>query len=237
MSETYYVKGPDRSKKVQELFDRIAARYDFINDIQSFGLHRFWKAELIRMAEVQRNQTALDLCTGTGDLAIKLASQGARVTGCDFSEGMLSKARKRSQAVNWVQGDALDLSFSDNAFDLITIGYGLRNLADFRKGLEEMLRVLKPGGRLLILEFGKPANAIWREIYFLYLRMLVPMFGAVFCRDRSAYSYILESLKAYPGQIGIQRMLEEFDCRNVRVRNFLGGVMSINYAEKARSSG
>jgi demethylmenaquinone methyltransferase/2-methoxy-6-polyprenyl-1,4-benzoquinol methylase len=232
MAESYYVSGPERGVKVRELFDRIANRYDLINDLQSFGLHRFWKAELIRIARVKRGETALDVCAGTGDIAIRLAGKGARVTGCDFSEAMLQRARERSPALEWVAADALALPFAANSFDLVTMGYGLRNLADFELGIREMMRVARPGGRLLILEFAKPRNRLWRWIYFGYLRMLVPLLGLLCCGDLAAYLYILESLHRYPGQEGIERLLRENQSRNVRTRNFLGGVMSIHYAEK-----
>jgi demethylmenaquinone methyltransferase/2-methoxy-6-polyprenyl-1,4-benzoquinol methylase len=232
MTESYYVQGQDRSRKVRQLFDAIANRYDLINDLQSFGLHRFWKNELIRMSKIRAGENALDLCTGTGDIAIKIAARGAEVTGCDFSEPMLAKARLRCSNINWIAGDALNLSLPDNSFDVVSSGYGLRNLADFRKGLDEMLRVLKPKGRLLILEFGKPRNLVWRKMYFAYLRFFVPVLGAIFCGDPSAYRYILESLNQYPGQDAIHDLLLNLNCRNVSVKNFLGGVMSINYAEK-----
>jgi demethylmenaquinone methyltransferase/2-methoxy-6-polyprenyl-1,4-benzoquinol methylase len=233
MTESYYVAGADRSQKVRELFNAIASRYDLINDLQSFGLHRFWKKQLIRMAKVSPGDLALDLCTGTGDIALKLASSGARVVGCDFSESMLEEARRRSKMdIEWVQGDALKLSFADNTFNIVTMGYGLRNLANFHQGLSEILRVLKPGGRLLILEFGKPENRFWRFLYFSYLRIFVPLLGALVSRNRAAYAYILESLSVYPGQMAIHRDLLEMNCRKVTVKNFFGGVMSINYAEK-----
>ena len=184
---------------------------------------------------------ALDLCCGTGDVAFALANAGAKVVGCDFSEPMLEVARKRlhsrgnrgDEAVTFVQADALHLPLEPNTFDIVTIAYGLRNLADFRAGLLEMLRVLKPGGKLLILDFGKPEFAPWREAYFAYLKLFVPLFGKIFCGDSATHAYILESLKKYPAKKGIAAMLTELGCREVHIENLLGGVMSINTAIKA----
>jgi demethylmenaquinone methyltransferase / 2-methoxy-6-polyprenyl-1,4-benzoquinol methylase len=232
MSHSYYQQGTARADGVRALFNRIAPRYDLINDLQSFGLHRYWKRRLLRLAEVQPGLAALDVCCGTGDLAEALASAGAKTTGCDFSSAMLAVAKARRKEIPYLQADALKLPFSEARFDIVTIGYGLRNLADFSRGLSELLRVLKPGGRLLILDFGKPRNPIWRAIYFAYLRIVVPIFGLIFCGDPAAYSYILESLRNYPAQDGVSTMLRELWCDSVGVYNFLGGIMSIHRAVK-----
>jgi demethylmenaquinone methyltransferase / 2-methoxy-6-polyprenyl-1,4-benzoquinol methylase len=235
MAESFYATGEARAQRVNDLFATIAPRYDLINDLQSFGLHRFWKRRLIQLAEICPGHRALDLCCGTGDVAFALANEGATVVGCDFSGPMLQVARRRRREesqINFVQGDALNLPLPNESFDVVTISYGLRNLADFRGGLVEMLRVLKPGGKLLILDFGKPDLAPWRAAYFFYLRLFVPMFGKVFCGNSATHAYILESLKKYPAQKGIAAMLKELNCRDVQIENLLGGVMSINTAIK-----
>jgi demethylmenaquinone methyltransferase / 2-methoxy-6-polyprenyl-1,4-benzoquinol methylase len=235
-TEPYYTPGPERASRVRALFDRIAPRYDLINDLQSFGLHRFWKWRLLTLAKVRAGAPALDVCCGTGDLAIALVAAGSTVLGCDFSSRMLAIARRRAVAqVHFVQADALALPVENEAFELVTIGYGLRNLADPRRGIAEMLRVLKPGGQLLILDFGKPPNPLWRALYFAYLRAFVPLFGRIFAGDAAAYSYILESLLHYPAQDGVSHLLLEFGCTEVDVHNLLGGVMSIHRAVKAQS--
>lgn len=234
MSKTssYYAAGPERGEKVRQLFDHIARRYDLINDIQSFGLHRHWKRELVRMAKVQRGERALDLCTGTGDLAIRLKSEGAEVIGSDFSAGMLAQAKKRAPELEWVEADALHLPFATATFDLVTIGYGLRNLPDFEAGIREMGRILKPGGRLLILEFGKPSNKLWRKVYFNYLKLFIPLLGLFLCGNRKAYAYILESLNHYPEQREMEKLLVEQNFADVHTRNFMGGVMAIQTGRK-----
>jgi len=268
MANTFFEPGNQRSAKVNDLFDRIAPRYDLLNDLQSFGLHRCWKRRVVQLARVQPGALALDVCCGTGDIALALARRGAEVTGLDFNEQMLAVAEIRKARVqieqsaargqqpagttpaagthikagspsgcgnpHFVRGDAQCLPFEDESFEIATIGYGLRNLADLEAGLREMRRVLKPGGRLVALDFGKPDNAIWRTLYFGYLKLFVPLLGRLFCRNATAYAYILESLKHYPGQQSVAAKLRELGLANVRIVNLLGGVMSIHYAEKPR---
>jgi demethylmenaquinone methyltransferase/2-methoxy-6-polyprenyl-1,4-benzoquinol methylase len=181
----YYVEGEARAERVNDLFAAVAPRYDVINDLQSFGLHRWWKRRLIQLAAIQPGEPALDVCCGTGDVALALARAGAEVTGIDFSEPMLAVARRRSaesgtDKVQFLQGDALRLPFPDASFAVVTISYGLRNLADFQAGLAELDRVLRPGGRLLVLDFGKPDWAVWRALYFQYLRWAGPCLDGSF---------------------------------------------------------
>ena len=239
MGNEFYSPGEKRAEQVNRLFATVATRYDLINDVQSFGLHRWWKKKLLRMAAVKPGAHALDLCCGTGDIAFSLAAAGAQVIGLDFSGPMLAVAQSRSvqekaapENPKFILGDAQRTSFPDNNFDIVTVGYGLRNLASLETGLREMVRVAKPGGRLLVLDFGKPDNAIWRAIYFGYLRLCVPLFGLIFCGKASAYSYILESLKHYPAQRGVETKMRELGLINVQVENPLGGAMGINYGEK-----
>ncbi len=238
---SYFQTGKERARQVNLLFDRIASRYDLINDIQSFGMHRIWKKWLWLLSQPKRDDKVLDVCCGTGDIAFLFAEKGCEVTGVDFSEEMLKVALTRASSLNsqrkplsthFQQADALALPFDDNSFDIVTIGYGLRNLANIGVGLKEMHRVLKPGGKLLILEFGKPDNRLLRALYFGYLRIAVPLFGSIFCGNSAAYAYILESLNHYPAQRGVHSALHQLGFANVRITNFLGGAMSINYAEK-----
>jgi demethylmenaquinone methyltransferase/2-methoxy-6-polyprenyl-1,4-benzoquinol methylase len=234
VANPFYQSGARRAGRVRELFGTIARRYDLINDVQSLGLHRLWKRRLVPLAGLEPGRRALDLCCGTGDVAFALARTGAIVTGLDFSPAMLAVARERARReagrVEFLEGDALNLPFPDASFDAVTISYGLRNLADFEAALAGMRRVLRPGGRLLILDFGKPANPAWRAVYFTYLRMAVPVFGRVFAGSADAYGYILESLRHYPGQQGVAALLGRQGFANIRTFDLLGGAMGINAA-------
>ena len=239
MSNVFYKAGEERSAKVNDLFATIARRYDLINDLQSFGLHRSWKRRVVRLAQAQSGARALDLCCGTGDISFALAAAGAQVTGLDFSRQMLEVAAIRNSRKNgslgnpvFIQGDALKIPAEDNSFDAVTMGYGLRNLSSWADGLIEMVRVAKPGGRVVVLDFGKPSNALWRSLYFIHLQMSVPLIGLLFCGNAQAYAYILESLKHYPAQLAVADKMRELKLRNVRVINLLGGAMAINYGEK-----
>lgn len=273
MGNKFYAPGAERAGKVHDLFAAIAPRYDLINDLQSFGLHRWWKRRMLRLARLRPGESALDLCCGTGDVALAMARTGARVVGLDFSDRMLAVARARSaqaaahgdrpqgkpwpeqrsipveverdhrlsssnswsrMSLTFLRGDALRTPFCDEEFDAVTISYGLRNLENCEAGLCEMLRVLRTGGRLVVLDFGKPDNALWRAGYFSYLRWLVPGFGRLFCGDSATYGYILESLRHYPAQRGVAALMKKLHCHDVRILNLLGGVMSINYGVKGR---
>jgi len=238
MANKFYVTGPERAAKVCDLFATVAPRYDLINDLQSLGLHRLWKRKLIRLAEVRPGQQALDLCCGTGDLARALARRGLRVVGLDFNSPMLAVAQRRLSSnaflSAWlVRGDALQMPFPANCFDCVTVGYGLRNLSDLEQGLLEVQRVLRPGGRLMALDFGKPDNRLWRALGFAYLRWLVPLFGKLLCGDPATHAYIFESLQHYPGQHGLASQMRRLSYTRVRTFDLLGGLMSINYGEKA----
>jgi demethylmenaquinone methyltransferase/2-methoxy-6-polyprenyl-1,4-benzoquinol methylase len=242
VSNVFYAPGEQRAAKVNDLFAAIARRYDLLNDLQSFGLHRYWKHRVVDLAAVHAGQRALDVCCGTGDIALALARSGAEVTGLDFSGAMLEIAENRrlkntqSAPANpkFIQGDAQQLPFPDHSFDAVTVGYGLRNLASWETGVTEMFRVTRPGGRLVVLDFGKPSNALWRAIYFTHLKMTVPLLGWLFCGNADAYAYILESLKHYPAQAGVAAKMRELNLSNVRVINLLGGAMAINYGEKSK---
>jgi demethylmenaquinone methyltransferase/2-methoxy-6-polyprenyl-1,4-benzoquinol methylase len=237
MGNEFYNPGAERAAQVNRLFATIAPRYDLINDLQSLGLHRRWKRRLADLAHVKSGEQALDLCCGTGDISFALAGRGALVTGLDFSAEMLEVAERRRpksklQNPNFIQGDAQKLPFAGQTFDVVTVGYGLRNLTNWETGIAEMIRVAKPGARLLVLDFGKPDNAVWRAFYFGYLRLCVPLFGLLFFGKASAYAYILESLKHYPAQRGVEAAMRAAGLVNVRVENILGGAMSINFGAK-----
>ena len=259
MANPFFRVGPQRAARVQDLFAAIARRYDLINDVQSLGLHRGWKRRVASMARVGPGDVAVDLCCGTGDVAFALVRGGASVVGVDFSPAMLAVARSRwarraqpeagrartpadpgatfsppaaGGACLFVQGDATCLPLPDGCANAVTISYGLRNLASLEAGLREMWRVAKPGGRIVVLDFGKPDQRMWRGLYFGYLRWCVPLWGRLVAGNGAAYSYILDSLRHYPGQQAVARGLRGLGATQLRVVHLLGGAMSLSYAEK-----
>ena len=239
----YYVPGEERSGKVRLLFSRIAGRYDLVNDLMSVGMHRRWKRRLARSASPRPGEEALDICCGTGDVARALvaAVKGGdlKVTGLDFTEEMLRVARRLTPAgtpITFQQGDALAPPFADARFDLVTVAYGLRNLADLDQGLREALRVLRPGGRLVSLEFGRPRNPILRWIYLGYLRLALPLFGFLFFADAQTYGYIFATVSQFPGQQELAERMRAAGFASVRVQDLMGGVMGICVAEKSAAA-
>jgi demethylmenaquinone methyltransferase/2-methoxy-6-polyprenyl-1,4-benzoquinol methylase len=228
----------DRAPKVRQMFTRLAWRYDLVNDVMSFGLHRIWKRQTVTIAFEGRpaGTRLLDLCCGTGDIGFRAEeTRGARVNGVDFTLPMLAVARRRRQdsrsCAAFAQGDALALPFPDASFDVITVGYGLRNIADPQAALREMRRVLAPDGRAVVLDFGKPDNPVAAAVYQAFLRTMMPAVGWLFHRDPQTYLYIPESLKRYPGQRGVAGLMRDAGFVNVRYENRLLGTMGINIGE------
>jgi demethylmenaquinone methyltransferase / 2-methoxy-6-polyprenyl-1,4-benzoquinol methylase len=232
----YLSYGRERAPKVREMFTRLAWRYDLVNDVMSFGLHRLWKRQTVRIALDGGHARLLDLCCGTGDLCFLAGSLGARsVTGLDFTMPMLAVARSRTAAegpaTDLVEGDALSLPFPNGSFDAITSAYGLRNIADPAAALVEMRRVLAPGGRAVILDFGKPDNRLAAALYGAFLHTMMPAVGWLFHRDPETYLYIPASLERYPGQRGVADLMKQAGFVNVRYENRLLGTMGINIGE------
>jgi demethylmenaquinone methyltransferase / 2-methoxy-6-polyprenyl-1,4-benzoquinol methylase len=246
MANRYYHPGEERASRVEALFNAIASRYDLINDLQSFGLHRHWKRQMIRRAQVVPGATTLDICCGTGDIAFGLRNAQGRVLAIDFSAPMLAAAGRRARRLTsppdqpppplFVRGDALRLPVRDASVNVVTIAYGLRNLADLDLAAREFYRVTRPGGRLLVLDFGKPTAAPWRVLYFAYLRLVVPLFGKLCCGDAESYRYILESLHQYPAQAGMGGLLRNAGWTEPHTTNILGGIMSLTVARKSSLS-
>jgi demethylmenaquinone methyltransferase/2-methoxy-6-polyprenyl-1,4-benzoquinol methylase len=241
MPNKFYEPGDQHAARVTDLFGQVAPRYDLINDLQSFGLHRSWKKMLLRLGAPQPGERVLDLCCGTGDIALACAARGAEVFGLDFSAPMLAVARRRSRKmtgpigtrpVTWLQADAENLPLADDSFDVVTVGYGLRNLSSWERGLDGMFRIARPGGRLLVLDFGKPENGLYRGIYLFYLKFFVPLFGRFLCGDSQTHAYILESLKNYPAQKGVAEKMRTLGLEHIRTLNLVGGMMSINFGRK-----
>ncbi len=222
------------------MFSRLAGRYDLLNDVMSFGLHRLWKRDAVEIALAGRKGPArvLDLCCGTGDLAFLAgsgAAAGSRVVGLDFTLPMLAIARGRRIASGgmpaFVQGDAMRLPFPDSSFDAVTMGYGLRNVVDPLGCLREARRILAPGGRVVVLDFGKPPHPAARAVYGAFLRGAMPVVGWLFHGDADTYRYIPESLDRYPAQRGVRDLMERAGLAGARYEDRLLGTMGLNVGE------
>lgn len=222
------------------MFSRLAWRYDLVNDVMSLGLHRRWKRQAVDIALAGRGgrpPRVLDLCCGSGDLCFLAEERGAgEVVGADFTLPMLAVARRRKgdrgrRGPQFVQADALVLPFPDASFDAITISYGLRNIADLPAALVEMRRVLAPGGRAVVLDFGKPDNWIAGALYAAFLRTMMPAVGWLFHGDPETYLYIPASLRRFPAQRGVKALMREAGFANARYENRLLGTMGINVGD------
>ena len=225
----YLSHGPDRASRVRKMFSRIAERYDLVNDVMSFGLHRRWKRQTVDMAiagAAGPTRRVLDLCCGSGDLCFLAERRAAgRVVGVDFTVPMLGVARRRKREgrsrSEFVQADALALPFPDASFDAVTISYGLRNIADLPRALAEMRRVLAPGGRAVVLDFGKPDNWVVAALYRAFLRTTMPVVGWLFRGDPETYAYIPASLQQFPAQRGVKALMRDAGFSHVRYENRL----------------
>lgn len=224
---------------VRSMFDRIAPRYDRFNDLLSAGVHRRWRARTIDALAPRGGEAFLDLCAGTMDLAVAISERapGARVVGADFAFGMLDNGREKAAAapgpVHPAVADALALPFPDDVFDGITIGFGLRNLADYARGLSEMRRVLAPGGRLVVLEFTTPPNKVFRALYHGYFHHVLPRAGAMISHDPAAARYLPESVKVFPDVRSLAELLREAGFSRVRYRFLTGGIAAIHHGVAA----
>jgi demethylmenaquinone methyltransferase/2-methoxy-6-polyprenyl-1,4-benzoquinol methylase len=210
---------------VQAMFDRIAPVYDAMNRVMTAGLDRRWRT-LTAQAVVQPGDRVLDACCGTGDLAVAARKAGGVVTGLDFSERMLERGRKKSAEVEWVQGDMLALPFEDGAFDAATVGFGVRNLDDLERGLGELRRVLRTGGRLGILEITRPRGLL-APFYRLWFDGIVPLLGKVL-PGGSAYTYLPASVRRFPGPEELGELLRAAGFEDVRWRLFAGGIVALH---------
>lgn len=217
------------AESVRAMFDRIAGVYDVMNTVMTAGLHHQWRTRAVDLARVGPGTRALDVATGTGDLAIELASRGGDVVGTDFSEGMLERARAKAPGITWEQADALALQYPDNAFDAVTVGFGARNFSDLRQGLREMVRVVKPGGRVVILEITTPQKPPLSTFFSLWFDRLVPLLG----RFDEAYTYLPNSVKRFPGPRELAGELADAGCVDVRWILTAGGIIALHHGTVA----
>ena len=212
---------------VRTMFDRIAPVYDFMNRAMTLGLDAKWRRATAQ-AVVRPGDRVLDACCGTGDLALAAERVGGRVTGLDFSEAMLARARRKSQSVEWVRADMLELPFADATFDAVTVGFGIRNVADLEAGLRELARVLKPGGRLGCLEITRPRGAL-RPFFRLWFDGLVPLAGKVL-PGGAAYTYLPASVRRFPGPADLAEAMRRAGFADVRWRLLAGGIVALHEA-------
>lgn len=235
----------DREAKagmVRGVFDSVASRYDLMNDLMSGGVHRLWKRFTIELSAARAGQTILDIAGGTGDLAArfsKLVGPEGKVILADINAAMLEVGRDRLidkgaiGNIEVVQADAQSLPFEDNSIDCITIAFGLRNVTDKDMALKSMLRVLRPGGRLLVLEFSKPVSPLLGKIYDQYSFQILPAMGRLIAQDADSYRYLAESIRKHPDQETLLGMMEEAGFMECRYHNMTGGIVAVHQGFKA----
>jgi demethylmenaquinone methyltransferase/2-methoxy-6-polyprenyl-1,4-benzoquinol methylase len=231
-----------KASMVADVFHSVASRYDLMNDLMSGGIHRIWKRFTIELSGVRKGNSVLDIAGGTGDLAARFADivgPEGRVVLADINDSMLQVGRDklldngRQANLEFVQADAQYLPFPDDSFDCITIAFGLRNVTDKDTALRSMLRVLKPGGRLLILEFSKPENQLLSKAYDTYSFRVLPMMGRLVANDSDSYQYLAESIRMHPDQDTLKDMMEDAGFSRCEYHNMTGGVVALHKGVKA----
>ena len=229
MSRADLGKEPD---EVSAMFDGVARRYDLLNDLLSLGRTKAWRKVATAIISPKPGMRILDIAAGTGSSSRPLADAGAEVISLDFSKGMLDAGRKRHPDLTFVQGDALALTFKENEFDVTTISFGLRNTSDTSKALQESLRVLKSGGRMVVVEFSQPTNRIFRTIYLRYLMRALPTVARKVSSNPDAYVYLAESILAWPNQNGLADLMRAAGFGSVQWKNLTFGIVAIHTGVK-----
>lgn len=217
---------------VASMFDMVAPAYDVTNTVLTGGLVHVWRKTVCEALRVRPGMSVLDVAAGTGTSAAVYAGAGADVTAYDFSAGMIAQGRKRYPQLTFVQGDAMNMPFADESFDAVTISYGLRNIHDPDKALREMLRVVKPGGELVVCEFSTPVNPLFHGLYTFFLGSALPALAHVVSSDPMAYRYLTESILSWPDQHALALMILDAGWRDVEFKNLTGGIVAIHRACK-----
>ncbi|THJ66532.1 demethylmenaquinone methyltransferase [Arthrobacter echini] len=230
MNRASLEKRPD---EVAAMFDDVAPKYDVVNDVLSMGQARRWRRIVVDAVDAVPGERVLDLAAGTGTSSEPYADAGVDVVACDFSLGMLTVGKRRRPDIDFVAGDATDLPFADNSFDAATISFGLRNVAQPKKALEELLRVTRPDGRLVIAEFSQPVAPLWRTVYTEYLMRALPVIARRASSNPDAYVYLAESIRAWPDQDSLAAWIGESGWEDVEYRNLNGGIVAVHRAFKA----
>ncbi len=218
------------------MFDDVAPKYDVVNDILSLGQTRRWRRVVVEAVGAAPGQRVLDLAAGTGTSSEPFADAGVNVVACDFSVGMLKVGKRRRPDIDFIAGDATNLPFAENSFDASTISFGLRNVMDPEKALREMLRVTKPGGKLVLAEFSHPTFAAFRTVYTEYLMRALPSIAKKVSSNPDAYVYLAESIRVWPNQDQLSGWLTEAGWENVAYRNLSGGIVAVHRATKRRET-
>jgi len=226
----------EKAGKVRDLFSDVANKYDIMNDVMSVGIHRIWKEAMMDWLAPRAGQKLLDVAGGTGDVSFKFLKRAGHghATVCDLTEGMLIEGRKRAEAdqmadsLDWVVGDAMDLPFEDNSFDVYTISFGIRNVTRPQEALNEAYRVLRPGGRLMVLEFSQLPNPMMQKAYDLYSFNVIPRMGQVIANDRDSYQYLVESIRNFPDQETFLGMVKQAGFENAKYRNLTMGIAALH---------
>lgn len=237
-----YNETESKREQVEEMFDSIAPAYDFMNTAMTFGLHRYWRNQALRQLYALPHNDILDVATGTGDVAFKIFEtlKPTTVVGIDLSSGMLDIARKKlsqmsqqaNQSIRFMEGDCLAMPFDDNSFDIITVAYGVRNFENLKQGYSEMLRVLRKGGTLCVIELSVPKNPILRFAYNIYSHHLIPFIGKLISGDSRAYSYLPESIAACPQRQEMTEIMHNAGFKQASFRSLTFGAVTIYIAQK-----
>jgi demethylmenaquinone methyltransferase/2-methoxy-6-polyprenyl-1,4-benzoquinol methylase len=226
----------DKAGMVHGVFTRVANRYDVMNDVMSVGIHRLWKDAMMDWLAPRQGQRLLDVAGGTGDVAFRFLARAksGQATVCDLTESMLTEGRKRAEAENlaqsldWVVGDAMALPFAANTFDVYTISFGIRNVTRIPDALREAFRVLKPGGRLMVLEFSQLPNPALQWAYDRYSFNVIPLMGQIIANDRASYQYLVESIRKFPDQESFATMIRQAGFAQVKYRNLSMGIAALH---------
>ncbi|MFY0659511.1 MAG: bifunctional demethylmenaquinone methyltransferase/2-methoxy-6-polyprenyl-1,4-benzoquinol methylase UbiE [Shimia sp.] len=226
----------EKAGRVQGVFGSVASKYDIMNDVMSMGIHRIWKDAMMDWLAPRPGQKLLDVAGGTGDVSFKFLKRAGigHATVCDLTEPMLVAGRQRAEAdhmaesLDWVVGDAMALPFEDNTFDVYTISFGIRNVTRPQEALNEAFRVLRPGGRLMVLEFSQIPNDMMQKVYDLYSFNIIPQMGKVIANDRDSYQYLVESIRKFPDQDTFLDMVKTAGFENAKYRNLTMGIAALH---------
>lgn len=229
-----------KEERVHHVFEKIYNKYDAMNSIISFQRHKAWRKDVMKRMQVEEGAMALDVCCGTGDWAISLAEEigtSGEIIGLDFSENMLSVAKQKKEEHNikqlqFIHGNAMEMPFKDNTFDYVTIGFGLRNVPDYLTVLQEMYRVVKPGGKVVCLETSQPELIGFRQLYYFYFRFIMPAFGRLFAKSYKEYAWLHESAKNFPDKKELKKMFLEAGFSKVDIKSYTGGVAAMHMGFK-----